>query len=369
MKVVVVGAGVLGASVAYHLAREGAEVVIVDDNREGRATAAGAGIISPWTSRYESRDWYRIARGGGRYYPELLRHLAEDGETDVSYRKVGVLMVSDDPAELDADERRLAERRPEAPEMGDVSRLSPPETRRLFPPLNERLSAVRVSGGARVDGRLLAAALLRAAQRKGARVENGRAELFTKGAHVAGATIAGARIEADAVALAAGAWAPEALAPLRVRLAVAPQRGQILHLRLPNADTRAWPVVLPRTSHYMLAFDDSRIVVGATREDGTGFDYRVTARGQQELLQQALTLAPGLADATIVETRIGFRPMPPDGKPLLGTIPACEGLFIANGLGPSGLTIGPYAGKLVAQAVLGKPCEIDLSPYSPARAA
>jgi D-amino-acid dehydrogenase len=67
-----------------------------------------------------------------------------------------------------------------------------------------------------------------------------------------------------------------------------------------------------------LAFDESRVVAGATREVGTGFDYRVTAAGQAEVLSEALRIAPGLGVATVIETRVGFRPVSADGRPLLG---------------------------------------------------
>src|SRR5215469_5665886 len=100
MKVVVIGAGVFGASTAYHLALAGAELVIVDAVHEGRATAAGAGIISPWSSRNEDSDFYRLSSGGGRLYPRLLEQLAEDGEADTGYRKVGALSVTADAGEL-----------------------------------------------------------------------------------------------------------------------------------------------------------------------------------------------------------------------------------------------------------------------------
>jgi D-amino-acid dehydrogenase len=90
---------------------------------------------------------------------------------------------------------------------------------------------------------------------------------------------------ADCVVVAAGAWAPTLLLPVGAVLPIEPQRGQIVHLRLPGLDTREWPVVLPPGS-YLLAFDNSRIVAGATRENGSGFDYRATASGQAEALEQ-----------------------------------------------------------------------------------
>ena len=140
-----------------------------------------------------------------------------------------------------------------------------------------------------------------------------------------------------------------------------------MHLHLPGQDTHDWPVVLPTGSHYLLAFDDSRVVVGATRESGVGFDYRVTASGQVEVLAEALHVAPGLAPATIIETRVGFRPVGPGVRPLLGTVDGLEGLVIGNGLGAAGLTIGPFAGRLLADAVLGPEPMFDLAPYDPKR--
>ena len=117
----------------------------------------------------------------------------------------------------------------------------------------------------------------------------------------------------------------------------------------------------------MLAFDGSRVVAGATRETGAGFDYRVTPGGLAEILGQALAVAPGLADGTYLETRVGFRPIGPDIRPLLGPVPGVDGLVVATGLGASGLTMGPYAGAVAARAALGEPDAIDLAPFDPLR--
>jgi D-amino-acid dehydrogenase len=368
MRIIVVGGGVLGASTAFHLVSAGAEVVLVERAHEGRATSAGAGIICPWASRVQDPEYYRMSCAGARYYPELVARLQEAGEHDVSYGRVGALSVPGDPDELDRHEQRVRERARQAPEAGAISRLTPREARALFPPLREDWSALHVAGAARVDGRRLAAALQRAAVRRGVRLMEDEARLLTQRSRVTGVVTAGSgAVSADAVVVCAGAWAPALLGPLDVRLAVEPQRGQIVHLRLPGTDTKSWPVVLPFSDHYMLAFDDSRVVIGATRETGSGFDYRVTAGGMKEVLDQGLTLAPGLAAATIIETRIGFRPLSADRRPLLGRVPGMEGLVIGNGLGSNGLTMGPYAGRLLAETVLGQKPGLDLAPYDPLR--
>lgn len=367
MRVIVIGAGVLGASAAFHVASAGAQVVLVDQAHEGRATAAGAGIVCPWLSEADDPGWYRVASAGARYLPTLARYLAEFGEHELGYRQVGALAVSWNESDLGRIERLVLARRVEAPEAGEVSRLSPPRARALFPPLHPELAAVHLSGGARVDGRLLAAALCRATERQGGTVCRGTARLLVDGRRVTGACVGGETIEADAVILAAGAWAPALLAPLGLGLAIEPQRGQITHLRMEGVETSSWPVVLPPGSHYLLAFEGGRVVVGATRERGVGFDYRVTAAGQAEVLNQALAVAPGLGNATLLETRIGFRPLGPDARPLLGAVAGMDGLVIGNGMGPSGLTIGPFAGRLLAQVALGQPPDLPLDPYDPLR--
>ena len=75
--------------------------------------------------------------------------------------------------------------------------------------------------------------------------------------------------------------------------------------------------------------------------------------GQMEVLTEALRVAPGLAAATIIETRVGFRPVAPGVRPLLGTGAGAAGLVVGNGLGAAGLTIGPFAGRLLADVALG----------------
>ena len=369
MHIVVVGGGILGASAAFHLARAGAEVTIVDQVHEGRATAAGAGIICPWVSGTDDAAFYRLYVEGARYYRELVPVLAERGETDLGFRRVGALVVSDDADELAAFHAMLDRRRVDTPEMGATSVLSPRDARALFPPLRADLAGLHVANGARVDGRRMAAGLLRAALSLGARQVEGHAELLADGNRVTGVAVRDATIGADGVIVAAGAWAPSLLSPLGITLSIEPQRGQIVHLRLPQQDTRDWPVVLPPGSHYLLAFDNSRVVVGATRETGAGFDYRVTAAGQAEVLAEALHVAPGLATASVIETRVGFRPVGPGVRPLLGPVDGLDGLLIGNGLGAAGLTIGPFAGRLLADAALGRELSFDLAAFDPMRRA
>lgn len=352
----VIGSGVAGAAAAFALARRGIRVSVIDDRASGRATSAGAGIVQPWAT-HASGPYYDLYARGADYYPTLLDRLPESAHVD--FRRNGSLVVSRDESELDAVERRVRRRAESAPLVGDLTRLDNPEARELFPPLGGEYAALHIAGGARVDGRSLREALLGAASAHGARFLDAAASLDAAGTvHVDGRPL-----DADAVVVAAGAWTNALIEPLGVRLPVEPQRGQIVHVRIVGADTTRWPSVIPQTSHYLVSFDDSRVVVGATREAGSGFDARVTAAGQQEVLDNALDVAPGLADATVLETRVGLRPMA--DTPQIGELPGVPGLFVSTGFGAGGLTIGPVSGEIVADLMMGDDPEIDVSAFAP----
>ncbi|MBT2700606.1 FAD-binding oxidoreductase [Bacillus sp. ISL-40] len=362
-KIVVIGAGILGASTAYHLVQLGAEVTLVDRMDPGQATDAAAGIVCPWLSQRRNKAWYQLAKGGARYYPELIAQLEADGEKETGYQRVGAISLHTEMSKLEQMAERARKRRDDAPEMGEITILSPAETKRLFPPLSEEYGSVHVSGGGRVNGRALRESLIRASIKHGVTFRNGNASLAMQGNKVVGIILDDSTFLADQVIVTAGAWSKELLQPLGVHFLVKPQKAQIIHLELPETDTSQWPVVIPPQNHYILTFDNGRVVVGSTHENEAEFDNRVTAGGIHEILSKALEVAPGLAAGTYLETRVGFRPFTPGFLPVIGALPDYEGIYLANGLGASGLTSGPYLGVELAKLVLGKQTEIDLSCY------
>lgn len=366
MKVLIIGAGILGASTAYHLARKGIDVEIIDAQHEGKATLAGAGIVCPWATKLEDGAFYDMYAAGAAYYTTLVEGLKSFGETDLGYGKVGALVVAEDRQEFDAAAQRIAHRVANVPEAGVVEHLNSAAARAKFPPLREGMEAIFIPGAARVDARLLAAAMLRAAVSLGAKVRQDRVTLSLREGKPVCIASNGTFLEADENVVTAGAWASQILDAIDLSHPVEPQKGQIIHLRLPGVQTSNWPVLLPMGSHYLLAFDDSRVVIGATREDNSGFDYRVTAGGEAEVLNAGLAVAPGLANATHIETRIGFRPASRNAKPILGRVPGIAGLTVGNGLGAAGLTIGPFAGMLLADLLTDAPLGINLGVYAPA---
>ncbi|RLL43709.1 FAD-binding oxidoreductase [Oceanobacillus piezotolerans] len=361
-KVIVVGAGILGASTAYFLAKEGTEVIVVDRHDDGQATDAGAGMICPWTSKRRNKAWYRLAKAGARMYQTLAEDLASEGETDIGYAQVGAISLHKDDEKIKEMHDIAVKRREDAPEIGEVNILDEDQTKEMFPFLADGFKSVYISGAARVDGRKMRDALIRSAKKHGAIVRKGDASLIHENSRVIGVSVDGEVLHADIVLAATGVWMDSLLKPLGINFRVDSQKGQVLHVNLPNHDQYNWPVVMPPTGQYILSFDD-RMVIGSTHENKKGFDYTATIGGMYELLSKLAPIAPGLMDCTLLESRVGFRPFTPEYLPMIGKIPDYEGLLVANGLGSSGLTTGPYFGMQLAKLALGQELDIDLADY------
>lgn len=359
----------MGASVAYRLLQHGADVTVVDRGDAGQATAAAAGILPPLDHFIGVEAVLPLLKASRAYYPQLLAELAAAGEEDVGYEVVGALHVATNeeqaarlPAVAAACERR---RESGFAHIGAVTQLSAVEARRRVPILGASLvGAVHCEGAARIDGRRLLAALRAASARRGASWLSGDAQLQLDAGRVTAVRTNGLSLPADAVVITAGAWSQSLAAALGIQLPVRPQRGQLIHLELPGVSTARWPMVMGFSTSYLLGFPEQRLVAGATRELGAGFDHRWTAGGVHEVLGDALRLAPELARATLKEARVGFRPLSADGKPILGAPERYPNVYFATGHGGYGIEVGPFSGALLADLVMGQPGRVDLAPFA-----
>lgn len=364
---VVIGGGIVGASAAYHLAREGHRTVLVDRRDHGRATTAGAGIIAPGTSRRDIPPFYEMAVPAVHYYPGLIEALAAVSAGDTAYAVPGKLFLAENDeqaAQLDELKMLFEQRRDAAmPNLGAMEFVDGRQARELFPAVREVPRALWIPEAARVDGAHLRDAMTHAAEHHGAEVVLGNSSLMLDGDRVVGVELDGRKIDAASVVVAAGAWTNTILEETGTQLPMAPQKGQIVHIRMPKEDTSSWPILSWFGDQYILTFGPDRVVAGATREFGSGYDTRVTPDGVKHVLDTALRIAPGLGSGTLAEVRVGLRPYADDGVPFVGPVPGVSNLVVATGHGPSGLQLGPYSGKLAAQLAAGQQPEIDLTSY------
>jgi glycine/D-amino acid oxidase-like deaminating enzyme len=341
--VAVVGGGLVGTATAYELGARGVRTLLVDRADAGRATDAGAGILSPETAQRDEPGWTELVRAAGRHYEALVPKLAGDN----GWARCGILQLATRASDVPPWER-VAEHATGATE------IAPDEARAMVPALGDLVRALHHPAAARVDGRLMSAALRRAA-------------VAEYGVAVCDESVDDIRsLPADAVVIAGGAWSGRFSEQLGVTLPVAPLRGQIIHLGVADHDTSAWPIVQAVYGYYMVPWADARVAVGATVEDA-GFVAEATAGGVHDVLRETLRVLPGLANATMREVRVGLRPVSADDLPILGALPGVPHVFVATGHGAEGLLLGPISGALVADVVCGREPALDIERFSAAR--
>ncbi|RMF79548.1 MAG: FAD-binding oxidoreductase, partial [Chloroflexi bacterium] len=353
--VLVIGGGIVGASTAYHLARAGANAMLVDRGDDGRATSAAAGILAAKVMGVgHDMQWLTFGAEADDYYPQLIEQLRADGEAQTGYAVVGMLTVATDESQVGMYEHTVAairaqHQRTGIPAEADWHELSAGEAHERFPLLAPVQRAFVYTKAARIDGGLIATAMCNAGVKHGLEIKQASAEsLIIDDDVVRGAVVDGDAVEARRVVIAGGAWSPHFAAQLGIQIPIEPMRGQIIHLDVPDYDTAGWPMVEAMNDDYLVPWDDNRIAVGATRELGVGFAPHSTAAGVHRVLSGGLRAAPGLADASVREIRVGLRPVTTDGSPVVSTVPGIDNLFVAAGHGTYGLMLGPYSGKIAA---------------------
>ena len=349
-KVAIIGAGIVGATVAYYLSKESDLEVTVFDHGQGQATKAAAGIISPWFSKRRNKAWYKMARLGADFYVDLLADLEKSGQEIDFYQRSGVFLLKKDETKLEELYQLALQRREESPLIGQLAILDPASANELFPGLQGFDSLLYASGGARVDGQLLVTRLLEASKVEVVREEVGLNPLS------AGYQI-GDRVF-DQVILATGAWLGHLLESLGYEVDVRPQKGQLRDYQLAQ-DMEDYPVVMPEGEWDLIPFAGGKLSLGATHENDMGFDLTVDETLLQQMEEAALPHYPTLAEAKSSGERVGTRAYTSDFSPFFGQVPDLAGVYAASGLGSSGLTTGPIIGYHLAQLIQDKELTLD----------
>jgi glycine oxidase len=371
--VAVVGAGVIGAAIAWRTAQRGLSVALVDPQPGSGATYAAAGMLAPVAeASYGEEKLLALCLESAARYPAFLAELATASPVPVCHPTTGTFVAA-----LDTDDLRALEVLADYhDELGlPVRRLTGRECRRLEPLLTARLrGGLAVDSDHAVDPRALVLALLAANDREGVqRVRARVSEVLLDAGSVQGLRLdSGATIAASCVVVAAGTWSgaagPLAGLPSHVVPPVRPVKGQVLRLRgapgsLALARTvRGWVHSSPV---YAVPYGDGRVVVGATSEE-KGFDTEVTAGATYALLRDALALVPALAELELVEAVARLRPGTPDNAPLVGPT-ELPGLVLATGHYRNGVLLTPVTADSVAAYLAGDALPSEVSAFSPRR--
>ncbi len=377
--VLVVGAGVIGLSIAWRCRRRGLSVTVVDPAPGSGASRTAAGMLAPVTElHYGEKSLLVLNLASAARYPSFVAELEDATGRPVGYRRTGTVVAAWDAADL-AGLRDLAGF---AGTLGQpVQALTGRELRSLVPGIAPGLpGGLLAPDDHQVDNRRLHAALLAAASGAGASlIETPVARIDVVAGRVRGVTTADRlSFTAGTVVLAAGAHSGRiAGLPDHARPRVHPVKGQTLRLRM-SADTmpplivrgtvKGTPVYLvPRAPSTQGGPSTGELVIGASTEEA-GFDCTPRAGAVYELLRDGQSLLPAVSEAELVEVSTGLRPGSPDNAPLIGTC-GLDGLIIATGHYRNGVLLSPITGDGVADLIADGALPPELLPFVPERRA
>ncbi len=363
----IVGAGVIGLSIAERLAGEGLSVRVLDAEGVGSgASGAAAGMLAPLSETAPGSTLRSLGTESLARFPELCARLEDETGIDPEWVESGLLHVARAGSEAEA----LRARFPDGPLAGQsgVEWLDRRELAGSEPALSPDFELGCLSPGeAHVRPPQLVRALAASARQRGVHIEAGVRVLGLRRERdrLLGVDSSEGPRDAAVTVIAAGAATPALLRgePALPQVEIEPVRGQILSLEppLPKRRTICWgPDV------YLVPKQDGSWVIGAT-EERVGFDRRVTAEGVARLLERARRVFPALAEATFGRAWAGLRPVSADGLPWVGPAAAVEGLWIAAGHGRNGVLLAPVTARIVCDRMLGRPVGPEAGALAPSR--
>jgi glycine oxidase len=338
-------------------------------------------MLAPQAEADCADDFFRLQATGRDFYPTFAQALREETFCDIELDQTGTLYL----ALTDKDEEELERRFAWQTAAGlSVERLTGENARVLEPALSPRVRfALRFPNDWQVENRRLTTALAESLKVYGVRAwaDTPAAALHVEGGRIAGVRVLNGYLSTRTVVLAAGAWssripfaegAGERIAGVAAeRLQhprVEPVRGQMLCF-----NPRPSIIQLMRNGHvvytrrgYVVPRRDGRLLAGSTTER-VGFDKSVTGAGLQALVEQALEIAPGIADLSLQATWAGLRPCAEDEQPLIGASAEARGLFYATAHYRNGILLAPLTGKLLAEMIVDGRTSPLLDAFTPQR--
>lgn len=359
-EIIIIGGGIVGSTAAYYLSKESNHQIILIDMGKGTATRAAAGIICPWLSQRRNQDWYRLTAQGAAFYLQLMDDLTEAGAQKLPYQQKGSLVFKKNKELLEKLYQLGQNRRESAEMIGELSIYDAKALNQLIPNLVTDHGAVLTKGGGRLDGAALLDLLQKGFLQNGGTILDGRAQLGPNQTVLVGDKT----MAYDHIILACGAWLPDILQPLGYQVDVRPQKGQLLELET-AFETENWPGCILPGEIDILPFEDGKLVIGASHENDKGFDLEADPQLLEEMKRAASQFLPDLADLPISKKRVGTRAYTSNFLPFYGNLRDQPFIWVASGLGSSGLTSGPYIGWQMAREILGLNNPFDRTPFSP----
>ncbi|MGF6439505.1 NAD(P)/FAD-dependent oxidoreductase [Paraburkholderia youngii] len=369
---IVIGAGVIGASVAHHLAAAGAKSVLVleRDTIGAGTTSQSSGLLR---THYSVRQNVELARSSWSAFNHFAEYVGDD-EASCGLVKCGYLICAPEGDKLEPLRASLAAQQ----EMGiEVQLMNRAEAR-------ERLPIAKFDDAALIgfepeagfaDAYLVATSFARSARRRGVKIMEGVSVtgVIREGRRVTGVETSAGRFSCGTLVSTQNIWTPELAAWIGVPLLVKPERHTVLAL---ECETGAYTFGMPAFKDlgspgmlYFRSYGGSQMLVSEgvvgetlnapeTEQGEISLDYVV------EVGAQVAVRFPAYETAGLASSWTGVYDVTPDWNPVLGGVGDVEGLVVGFGFSGHGFKLSPGIGRLLAQHALGQRTDVSLAPYA-----
>ncbi len=370
-EVIVIGAGVIGTSVAYHLAALGARKVLVLDRLQIGAgtTAQSSGILR---THYSVPENVELARRSWQFFNRFAE-LLDDDEASAGLVRCGYLIAAPEGPKLPALRAALAAQQAAGIPVRTLSRQ---DARTLLPICSFDDAALigHESEAGFADAYLVASHFARAARRRGVQIIEGVEvyELMREQGRVSGVATSRGRFDAPVVISAQNIWAKDIERWTGVATPVRAERHTVLALQGPQAYGYAMPVYKDLGSPGMLycrSYGGRQMLVseGVAGQALSGPDLEqgdIPLDTVAAIGEQVAARFPSFAGAGLASAWTGVYDVTPDWNPVLGRLAGVPGLIVAYGFSGHGFKLSPAVGRLLAQEALGLPTDVSLAPYA-----
>lgn len=322
----IIGAGIVGAAIAWELVQRGRQVCLTDAGTfGGEASSAAAGMLAPGGEFPQASAWAQLALQSRRVYPRFVHQLESVSRLTIDFRECGALELAYSPSDWTALQSRV-----QAQEAYGIS-ATPVEPARYVSGVNTEglYGAMHYPEDAVVDPLHLIRALRVACEQAGVQIQE----------HHPVSTLP----DTGPVILAAGAWSGPLLGATGLTL---PIKGHLIGYDLPPLPQR--PIL--RSGHTYLLQRASGFTIAGSDEEPGQFDKQVDPERVEALRRQAGAIWPPLAQQEPVRAWTGLRPATVSGEPQLQRCPGTN-IWTAFGHYRNGILLAPVTAQLIADAV------------------
>ncbi|WP_010102778.1 NAD(P)/FAD-dependent oxidoreductase [Verminephrobacter aporrectodeae] len=368
---IVIGAGVIGSSVAYHLAHLGCKKVLVLERTQigSGTTSQSSGILR---THYSVIENVRLAQASWEVFNDFQNYLG-DADAASGLVQCGYLIAAPEGPKLAPLEASLKAQRAQGIEVQFLSREHASELLPIARFDDAALIGYEPEAGF-ADAYLVATSFARAARRQGVKIIEGVAveKLLLEGGKVAGVQTAVGTFFSGTVISTQNIWATDIERWTGIPCPVVPERHSVLALEGPRAYTSRMPVCKDLGSPGMLycrSYGGTQMlvsegIVGETLPTPDNAQGDVSMDYMLEVGGQVAERFPSYETAGVASSWTGVYDVTPDWNPVLGRLPDLPGLVVGYGFSGHGFKLSPAVGRLLAQSALGLKTEVDITPYA-----